>query len=221
MRTLEELVDFDDPAMPAVRRWLAEAKRPYEVLPPSEGRGDLLVALQVTTHSTMGAIVFETGGILIDHGWLRLLGSGHAKLQRELVNWNADRSSGYLLVADDAVGGFFAVNGGALGSDLGSMYYWAPDTLNWEPLGLGYTDFLCWALSERLDTFYQSFRWAGWETDTQRLSGDRCFSFFPFLWTAEGAVASSSRKAISVAEQFSLNVELQARLVSSRESESE
>lgn len=218
MRTLEELVDLDDPAMPAVRRWFDEAQRPYEVLPPSERRGDLLVALQVTTRSTMGAIAFETGGILIDHGWLRLLGSGHAKLPRDLVNWNADRSSGYLLVADDAVGGFFAVNGGALGGDLGSVYYWAPDTLEWEPLGLGYTDFLCWVLSERLDTFYQGLRWTGWEADLQQLAVDQCFSFYPFLWTKEGSVESSSRKAIPVAEQFSLNVELKEAPASVRES---
>ena len=84
----------------------------------------------------MGAIAYETGGILIDHGWLRVLGSGHQKLPRSIVEWNLNRSSGYLLVADDAVGGFFSINGGALGSDQGLMYYWAPDTLEWESLAL-------------------------------------------------------------------------------------
>lgn len=208
MRTLEELIDLDDPAMPLVHQWLAEGSNPYEVLNPSERRNDVLVGLQVTTRSPMGAIAHETGGILVDHGWLRFLGSGHPKLSRDIVQWNAGRSSGYLLVADDALGGFFAINGGGLGADPGSMYYWAPDTLNWEALRLGYSDFFCWALGERLSVFYKGLRWAGWETDVQRIGGDQCFNFYPPLWAEEGSVETSARKAVSTAEQFSFNTEV-------------
>lgn len=208
MRTLEELLDGDDPAMPLVRQWLAEASRPVEVLAPSAQKGEVLLGLQVTTRSPMGAIAYETGGLLVDHGWLRILGSGHPRLPRDLVEWNAGRSSGHLLVADDVVGGFFSMNGGALGSDLGSMYYFAPDTLRWEALEIGYTDFLRWALSERLDVFYEGMRWAGWEADVLQADGSRCFNFFPFLSTEEGSVESSSRRLIGVAEQYAFNMEL-------------
>lgn len=97
MRTLQELLDGDDPAMPLVRQWLSEASRPFELLPPSPRRGDVLVGLQVTTRSPMGAIAYETGGLLIDRGWLRILGSGHPALPRDIVGWNAGRSSGHLL----------------------------------------------------------------------------------------------------------------------------
>jgi hypothetical protein len=45
-------------------------------------------------------------------------------------------------VADDAAGGCFSINGGGLGDDVGAVYYWAPDILQWEPLGIGYTAFL-------------------------------------------------------------------------------
>lgn len=207
MRTLEELVDLDDPAMPLVRQWFAEASLPFEVLSASRNSGDVLTRLQVTTRSPLGAIIYETGGVLIDHGWLRVLGSGHPKLPRNIVEWNINRSSGHLLVADDAVGGFFSINGGALGSDQGSMYYWAPDTLDWEALDLGYSDFLRWALSDRLTIFYEGLRWAGWERDTQQMAGDQCFNFYPPLWTEQGSVVSSFRKAISVAEQFSFNID--------------
>jgi hypothetical protein len=122
MRSLNELIDTSEPAMPLVRQWLAEASHPIEVLPPSKTSGETLVGLQITTRSPMGAITYETGGILIDHGWIRMLGSGHPKLPRNIIDWNAGRSSGYLLVADDAIGGFFAINGGALGSDQGCIY---------------------------------------------------------------------------------------------------
>lgn len=105
MRKLEELVDLKDSAMPLVRQWLAEGTCPFEIFPPSARRNDVLIGLQVTTRSPMGAIAYETGGILVDHGWLRFLGSGHPRLQRDIVGWNANRSVGYLLVADDVIGG--------------------------------------------------------------------------------------------------------------------
>ena len=208
MRTLEELVDLNAPAMPLVRQWLSEAHLPFEILPANANSGDVLVGLQVTTRSPMGAITYETGGILVDNGWLRILGSGHPKLPRNIVEWNINRASGHQLVADDAIGGFFSINGGALGPDQGSMYYWAPDTLDWESMGIGYSEFLCWALSDRLAIFYENLRWAGWERDAQQICGDQCFNFYPPLWTAQGTVVSSFRKAINVAEQFSFNASL-------------
>ena len=38
----------------------------------------------------------------------------------------------FLLVADGAIGGFFAPNRGALGADVKNVYYFAPDTLRRE-----------------------------------------------------------------------------------------
>ena len=207
MRTLEELIDREEPALPLVQRCLAQSNLPFEVLEPSEARGSILAGLQVTTRSPMGAIAYETGGILIDHGWLRILGSGHSKLPRNIVDWNAGRSAGHLLVADDVIGGFFSINGGSLGEDRGAMYYWAPDTLKWEPMGLGYSDFFCWTLSDRLAVFYEGLRWPGWEAEVKTIRGDQCYTFYPFLWTVQGSVEASSRKAISVAEQYAFNAD--------------
>jgi hypothetical protein len=51
-----------------------------------------------------------------------------------LFHWNDGRAKDLFLVGDDAAGGFFAINGGALGPDLQMMYYWAPDDLEWAPL---------------------------------------------------------------------------------------
>jgi len=38
------------------------------------------------------------------------------------------------LIGDDSAGGFFAINGGALGNDPGKVYYLSPDNLKWEPM---------------------------------------------------------------------------------------
>jgi hypothetical protein len=40
----------------------------------------------------MGAIIYETGGLLVDNGWIRILGSGHKKLDRNLPEWNKGKS---------------------------------------------------------------------------------------------------------------------------------
>ena len=212
MTSLEDLIDSRDPALPLIEKMLGAATLSYQLLPPSTESGRVLSSLQITTRSTLGAIAYETGGLLIDHGWLRVLGSGHPQLPRNLVDWNNGRSDAYLLVADDAAGGFFSINGGGLGDDVGAMYYWAPDTLRWEQLDIGYTDFLGWALSDRLATFYDGLRWDAWRSDLQELRADQCFSFFPFLWTREGSIKESSRTLIDVGEQFEINVELARKL---------
>src|ERR1041384_3178873 len=102
MRNLAELINTDDPGIAKIREWMRGAVNACELLPPSAEREEVLVQTQVTTRSTMGAIAYETGGILIDGGWLRFLGSGHPKITRTLPAWNEKRSNGYYLVADDA-----------------------------------------------------------------------------------------------------------------------
>jgi hypothetical protein len=212
MRPLHELIDKNDPALPLVRQWASEAARPVEILPPSVGREELLLQAQVTTRSPMGAIVYETGGILVDRGWLRILGSGNDRLPRDLPSWNKGRCEGFLLVADDAVGGFFAINGGALGADVKNLYYFAPDSLNWEPMGIGYSAFLQWAFSGKLDQFYEWIRWHDWEKDVQKLNGDRCFGFYPFLFTKEGEGGRGQRAETSVEEAWDLQMDLRVQL---------
>jgi len=107
-------------------------------------------------------------------------------------------------VADDAAGGFFALNGGALGDDPGMMYYRSPDSLEWEPLDLGYSAFLQAMLGGQIQDFYASLRWPDWRADIRALGPDQCYSFYPFLWTQEGSAATSSRKAVDVAEHYAL-----------------
>jgi len=58
----------------------------------------------------MGAVVNETGVILVDNGWIRILGSGSEKLKRSLPKWNKGKSFSdfgqampFLLIADDAI----------------------------------------------------------------------------------------------------------------------
>lgn len=158
----------------------------------------------------------KRGGILVDGGWLRILGSGHGKLGRNIATWNEGRAQGFLLVADDVLGGFFAINDGALGPDQGKMYYFAPETLAWEALEIGFTAFVAWAFTRQLRQFYGRPPGAAADFDELPLSGELCLTFYPFLWTQEGSLKTSSRRAIPVAEQWALNLDLQQTLPHAR-----
>lgn len=214
MRSLSELIDRNEPAWPLVRQWIDDASMPVKVLPADTAAGDAaLLATQVTTRSPMGAITHNAAGILIDHGWLRVLGAGgHPRLRRSLPDWNEGRADGFYLIADDAVGGFFAINGGALGDDRGNVYFYAPDPLRWESCGFGYSQFLLWAMSDRLDQFYKTLRWDDWAVEVQRLSGDEAFSIVPYLWAKGPPIKERDRRPVPVAETWALQLDFQRQL---------
>ena len=69
------------------------------------------------------------------------------------------------IVADDIFGGIFVINGGKFNGDLGNVYYFAPDTLEWEDLDLKYSEFIYWAFSGDVKKFYEEFLWDNWEEE--------------------------------------------------------
>lgn len=196
-----------------VLAWLEEGEKLYEVLPPDDSSGDVLLELQVTTRSPMGAIAYETGGILIDGGWLQIYGSGNANLPINIASFNRARSEGLLIVANDVVGGFFAINAGSLAGDLGEINYWSPDNLEWEPLGVGYSAWLCWCVTNGVDEFYKDLKWLGWEKDFADLPKGYGFFFYPFLWTTEGSINACKRGMISIGEIYDLKKSVSDQLL--------
>ena len=88
----------------------------------------------------------------------------------------------YLLVADDILGGFFAINGGAFDGKSGNVFYYAPDSGEREHTQLGYSQFLYWALCGDISKFYELYRWDGWHEDVRKISLDRVmFAMSPLL----------------------------------------
>ena len=105
------------------------------------------------------------------------------------------------------------LNGGALGSDLGKVYYLAPDNLEYEQLDITYTEFLHFCFNNDLEDFYKGYRWRNWKNDVSKLTGDQVFNFFPCLWLKEGKdVSKVSRKAVPVEEQYNLNLDFRKQL---------
>lgn len=221
MQSLTELINQTDPAWPLVQKWIGSAKNKVEVLAPDSSQAkNALYNMQVSTYSTLGAIIYNTGGIMVDNGWIRILGSGSTRLNRTVPEWNKGKTikeygdePAYLLVADDAVGGFFAINYGAFGSDLKNIYYLAPNSLNWEPLGAGYGEFILFCFDSDLSNFYKGLRWATWDQFIANLDGSKSYSFRPYLWTDEGKdIDKCTRKLVSTDELFKFDLEKQKEL---------
>ena len=108
---------------------------------------------------------------------------------------------GMLVVAYDAAGGFFALNTGRY-EDAGRIYYFAPDTLEWESTELAYSGFMAWLGKGDLEQFYQTFRWKGWQEQVRQLEADQVMSYYPPLRSAEGDGENSSKSPISVKESW-------------------
>ncbi len=218
MHSLDELIDATDPALPLLEDWIDDASSDVEVLPVDQAAAEAtLVALQVTTRSALGALALHTGGILVDGGWLRILAGGSPRMERSLATWNqigapSVRLPGAMLVGDDVLGGFFAIDGGAFGGTPGRVWYMSPDTLEWECLDLGHADWLHWALTGDLDTFYETVRWPGWEAEVAALAPDRAISVVPFLWAEGPPVGERSRRDVPLEELWRLQLELRRQL---------
>ncbi|PWV94440.1 uncharacterized protein DUF2625 [Paenibacillus cellulosilyticus] len=202
MKEISDLiVEADTWAM--IREWIRNSQLNIEILENNRTQGEeALYHLQITNRSTMGAIALESGGLIVDNGWLCILGSGHSRIYGSLVN-NKHSSlfeEGFV-IAYDVVGGLFAINTGQFENHSRNIYYFAPDTLEWEDTGKGYTDFINWVLNGDLNQYYETFRWDNWINDLKGLQYDQGISVFPYLWSKEGKdVEKSLKKAIPLHE---------------------
>jgi hypothetical protein len=225
MRPIEDLMAGED-AWPLLREELVRGPATVEILTIEPERGQTsLHALQVTTRSRLGALALHTGGLLIDHGWVRVLGGGHPAhqlpslaLANSLGQAPAQRPVS-LLVGFDILGGRFEVSGSdpaALGRPgmPGEMCYLAPDTLEWEALGAGHGDWLSWIATGGLTGFYADLRWPGWEAETRVAGTDQGIAVYPFLWSAEARadLAATTRTLVPIEEVLAHNLDSAARL---------
>src|SRR5829696_6478127 len=123
-------------AWPLVKRWIDHAAHDVTTLEADPGGGErVLETLGITERSVLGALAVHTGGLVIDHGWLRVHGGP------TLLEWK-DRIDDGLVVGHDVVAGFYAVD-----RRDGEVRYLAPDTLEWEGTEMGHAAWVHWALT--------------------------------------------------------------------------
>ncbi|MET7401257.1 DUF2625 family protein [Dactylosporangium sp. NPDC005572] len=222
MRTVDNLTTVPAPAWPALEAELRSNPQ-IAVLPIAAPAGrDSLHRLQVTAGSRLGALALHTGGVLVDDGWLRVLGGGADGLP-SLAEANGlpgdERPPAALVVGHDVLGGRFEVNGpdpAAAGrpGDPGEVCYFGPDTLEWTPLGVGHGVWLSWLAQGGTQRFYEALRWPGWPEETRALPLTHGLTVYPFLWSEEAHqdLAATSRQPAPMLELFAQQDEFVASL---------
>lgn len=98
--------------------------------------------LRFNPESLLGVIVSKTSGFTVDN-WVRVLGQGISEYNKD----KTEVTNGMLVVAFDVVGGLFALNVGRFEEAQSAVWYFAPDTLEWESLDVSYTGFIKWVLT--------------------------------------------------------------------------
>jgi hypothetical protein len=178
---------------------VASSPYPVRVLPVDAERAAACgAALGVSTRSWLGAVVAGAGGLLVDHGWIRVLGSGHDRLPDVVTE--SDAEAGLLTVGYDVMGGRFAWLQPGPGAPP-TVHYFGPDDLGWVDLEQGYADWLNAILAGSATRFYETLRWPGWEADVAALGLDQGFSVWPPPFTVEGKDQSTvHRQAVPLAE---------------------
>ncbi|MFI5933210.1 DUF2625 family protein [Actinoplanes sp. NPDC051494] len=199
---------MDENAWPEISAAIAGAPYPVDVLPaePARAAACLTALGGLTTRSWLGAVVASSGGILVDHGWVRVLGSGHDGLPEVIAQPDG------VVVAHDVLGGRFAWVQPAPQARP-TVHYFGPDALSWLDLDQGYTAWLSAVLSGGLTGFYASLRWPGWPAEVAELDLGQGISAMPPPFTREGRDLSAvSRRPIPMAQLIDLYDDLATQL---------
>lgn len=219
VRGVDELEEVASSAWAEIAELTAAGDAHVLPIDLSQGRR-VLYRLQVSAGSCLGALALNCGGILVDHGWFRLYGGGSTQLpDLATVNGLADPTDqtsppGLLLMGADALGGRFAIDGGALGVAPGEVCYFGPDTLSWGGLGGGHAAFVRAVLDGSMSQTFESLRWPGWEAEVEALNPDQGISLYPPPFSVEGQDPSKvSRRPVPIAELFGFYEDVAAQLM--------
>lgn len=175
---------------------------------PVEG-AKVAEALKASERTYIGAYLRSCGGIYVENSKIRLLGCPFDhEMHRSISDWNKDcgegLSSGRLLIADDVFGNYYCINlGGVKDSKLGNVCALYADEVSWIDIDTTFVDFVSWLLTGDLGIVFDDF-----PVSSEELSGspqsieNLSFNYYPPLFTKEGEFKKSSRKLISVKENY-------------------
>ena len=139
-----------------------------------------LEALGVTDRSLLGALAVNTGGLAVDHGWLRVLGGPAC--------WSGATAS----TAASSSGTTSSPASTRSTSRRARSRYLAPETLEWAGIEMGHSEWVHWTLAGDVAAFYEHLRWPGWQEETATLEADQGFEVDPPPFTREGRIVADA-----------------------------
>lgn len=113
----------------------------------------------------------------------------------------------YKVVGMDLFGGTFLLN------IEENIFYFAPDTLEFENLELNYIEFVDWTKNGNIAGFYESFFWDGWESYAEQADESQGISIYPPMWSKEYNAQSASRRIVPLKELFDINLEYRKKFM--------
>lgn len=114
-----------------------------------------------------------------------------------------------VVIATDVFGGIFVISNGDFSGVKTSIWYYAPDTLQWEDLRIDYEQFLQWVFNGDVELFYSSFCWEGIENDVKQIDESQAVLIYPFLWSAECDITTATKKIVPFGELVKINADNQ------------
>ncbi|OCA83658.1 hypothetical protein A8L44_12615 [Bacillus sp. FJAT-27986] len=81
MNNSNDLIDSSETTLRLVKSWIKESNNNVTLFEPDLSMNSKILSnYQLSTKSVLGTIIYYTGGLLIEDGWLRLLGSSSKML---------------------------------------------------------------------------------------------------------------------------------------------
>lgn len=167
--------------------------------------------LVLNDKTTLATIIYHFAGMTINK-CIRILGQGNDDIQsiiqiNDVKNGKPTRLKNFLIVATDIFGGLYAMNIEKIDGSIGQIFYFAPDSLEWEPLDMKYSQFLFWAVNGNTDEFYSSMKWSNWESYADITGFDQGILIYPFLWSKEIEIESAKKKIVPFIELINVNMD--------------
>ena len=172
--------------------------------------GNILEKMGVNENSALGQIIIKTAGIIVENT-IRVYANGNDLDMRNIYHFNLELEqylgNQRLVIADDIFGGLFALNKEAFQSTKEEIWYFAPDTLEWENLEINYKEFIDWISRNSLNEFYSAFKWSDYYKDVKDIKFNQGILVYPFLWSNECNIETAEKKIVPFSELITLNLE--------------
>lgn len=188
-------------------QWLIDASASKVEVCDRIGREHLAgEVLGIRGDSVLGALIDQTGGLVVADGYIKHLGGDNAygdSLRqvngldyaeregdgKEAAGVPVPSSLGVLVVAVDVLGGMFAIPSNATDAAQATVRYLPYDSMLWEDFRIGHADFVAWSLTGDARTLYPD------DPVTGNLSSGRMLRCSPPLWMP---VRAGEHRAMSV-----------------------
>lgn len=185
------------PKIDIILKNIEESSKPIDILPKQDEKlSHMEEQYSINKESTLGAIIYNTGGIIIE-GWIRIYGAGELDFAERNTLFPYDE----IVVGEDILGGLFII------LESGSVAYFAPDTLEIEDMEISFGEFIYWCFQGDTDTFYMDYRWNHWQEDVKALELSQGMSFYPFLWAESESFEKRHREPVSMKELIDLEID--------------